>query len=112
MGLKCVAVEVNATGSSKAPLQQEGWLGTGPSTATSLVSPLTCTKPGDQHGVSVGKGPLPTMWRLRLLLQARAGAVFPPTGPEGPRSPGDTGTSEHKVRGLSPGQLEPGGRPG
>lgn len=48
--MKCVAVEVNATGSSKAPSQQEGWLGTGPSTATSLVSPLICTKPGTNVG--------------------------------------------------------------
>lgn len=76
MGLKCVAVEVNAIGSSKAPSQQEGWLGTGPSTATSLVSPLTCTKPGDQRGVWAG-GAAPHHVEAEVAPSAQGGSCVP-----------------------------------
>lgn len=50
MGLKCVASEVNAAGSWVASSQQGRWLGTGPGTATSLVSLFTGRKPGDPGG--------------------------------------------------------------
>lgn len=48
--MTCVAGAVDASGGSKAPSQQEGGSGTGPCTAMSLVSPLTCTKPGQTWG--------------------------------------------------------------